>query len=303
MQAWIAGFRRAQRGFSLVEVLMCISIIAVLTALLVPAARNAKERTKSTVCMNNLRQIGQGMMLYAADRGSFPYASHYQWWVDWAENMIPYIAPGKYVWHPEAWPNGLWQETTTWAWIDHDYSQNRYNYFTCPAGPAASAGAAFKYPHNYGCNEWLMPVNHMDYFVGGMPIPPVKPARVLRPGSIILVHDVGVMAAWANGDGPDTSWQFKVITETAFIADPTGERGNGQVQCITPTGNDTDTPLGVGEGWPVYYRHNGRCNAAMADGHVESFPNGGIRRRNWVPPKAIYKDWGGGNKYIEVGYP
>lgn len=295
-------WKREAGGFSLIELLMCIAIMAVLVALLMPAIKSAKDRTKSVRCLNNLRQIGQGMLMYAADRGSFPYASHYDWWTDWAENIIPYMVKGNYVWNPQPWPNGLWQDASTGAWVDHDYSQSRWDFFTCPAGPMPPAGLSWKYPHNYGCNEWVIPVNYKDYYVGGRPIPAVKPQRLLRPSTLILVLDTGVMGPY-NGDGPDTSWQFKVVTELAFVADPVGEKANGNVPCITPAANDTDTPLGVGEGWPVYYRHQGRCNALMADGHVQSFYNGEIKRRNWVPPEAIYKDWGGSSIYITVGYP
>ena len=243
-------------------------------------------------------------MLYASDRGSFPYSSHYDWWCDWGENIVPYMVPGRFVWNPQPWPNGLWQEVSTGAWVDHDYSQNRWNFFTCPSGPAASAGATFKYPHNYGCNEWLMPVNNNAYYVGGMPIRPTKPTSLLRPGSLVLIMDAGIMdpaLAWGKGDGPDTAWYFKVAIENDFVTDGAAVASTrGYWATPTPAGNDNDS--GPGDGYPVYYRHGGWCNALMADGHVQAFRNGEMQRRNWVS-KGVCKQWIASPSYIEVYYP
>ncbi len=56
-------------GFSLIELLMVIAIIAILAALLLPVLSNAKARAKRTVCLSNLKQINLGIHLYAAENG------------------------------------------------------------------------------------------------------------------------------------------------------------------------------------------------------------------------------------------
>jgi prepilin-type N-terminal cleavage/methylation domain-containing protein/prepilin-type processing-associated H-X9-DG protein len=62
---------KRSRGFTLVELLVCIAIILMLVALLMPALQRIKETAKNTKCMSNLRQITMMTFVYAADNNGF----------------------------------------------------------------------------------------------------------------------------------------------------------------------------------------------------------------------------------------
>jgi general secretion pathway protein G len=60
-----------RRGFTLIEMLVVIAIIALLASIMIPAVSKALERTKSINCASNLRQVGIAITGYALDNNSF----------------------------------------------------------------------------------------------------------------------------------------------------------------------------------------------------------------------------------------
>ena len=64
--------RRAPQGFTLVELLVVIAIIAVLMGLLFPVVNKAREMARRTQCMNQQKQIGDAMTLFATTQGFMP---------------------------------------------------------------------------------------------------------------------------------------------------------------------------------------------------------------------------------------
>ena len=67
--------RKSKRGFTLIEVLVVIAIVAVLAAILFPIFVGARERARQATCLTHLSQLGRAMRAYCDDwHGQFPTA-------------------------------------------------------------------------------------------------------------------------------------------------------------------------------------------------------------------------------------
>ncbi len=80
----------SRRGFTLVELLVVIGIIALLIGILMPALGSARSESRATACLSNLRQIGMGTVMYVNDYKAFPGFPP-----DRKEALYPYIQQGK----------------------------------------------------------------------------------------------------------------------------------------------------------------------------------------------------------------
>lgn len=61
--------RESTRGFSVIELLVVIVVLSVLTTMLIPAILKALERSKTIVCVHNLRSVGSLLLTYAREQG------------------------------------------------------------------------------------------------------------------------------------------------------------------------------------------------------------------------------------------
>ena len=84
-----------RNGFTLVELLVVITIIGILIALLLPAVQAAREAARRMQCQNNLKQTTLALSLYHEAKGSFPigvcYDKQFVNWVTWETSILPYL--------------------------------------------------------------------------------------------------------------------------------------------------------------------------------------------------------------------
>ena len=88
--------RPRRKGFTLIELLVVIAIIAILAAILFPVFAQAREKARSTTCLNQAKQMGTALQMYAQDWDeTLPRV-----WTccparDWTTDLLPYIRTGS----------------------------------------------------------------------------------------------------------------------------------------------------------------------------------------------------------------
>jgi prepilin-type N-terminal cleavage/methylation domain-containing protein/prepilin-type processing-associated H-X9-DG protein len=142
------------RGFTLVELLVVIGIIAVLISILLPSLNKAREAAKRALCLSNLHQIGLGFQIYAnANHGQVPlgcYGVTYQetWvsWFAWSAPLKPHLYNLGYLFATGACPNP--------------------KVFYCPSDNASPYGANYQ---PYDPANWFTTPAISDALNGGGP--------------------------------------------------------------------------------------------------------------------------------------
>ena len=248
--------KHGRNAFTLIELLVVIAIIAILAAMLLPALAKAKAKAQQSSCLNNLKQIGLGAMIYVGDyNDTFPGCAsrqaegfHAEDWIYWRA-----VAPYNTTYPIEHSPitAGLGVQSTNSA------------VFKCPMDtmahvPDASGNGSYNY--SYAMTAYEQDPKSAGHYSGmasifyGSPTAPSpcyysKLGNVKNPVHKILIAEEQMTPGSAadaiqpNGAGPIDDGKFTIVNGAAPAALP--------AEFIT-------------------IRHSKKGDVTFADGHVEA---------------------------------
>ena len=229
-------------GFTLVELLVVIAVIAILAAMLLPVLSAAKKRAAQATCVNNLKQLGLGMKMYVDDN----------------DDTFPGIASGLYGYHSEDWiywrtNAALYPSFEKSPIVSQVTSANR-SLFRCPLDRSDVARLSQAdalngpYLYSYSFNGYGLDANNHNFGMSsvvdassGSPVAYLfKETRVNNPSQkIMLAEEPGSTAGWGSPDG-------SIINDGRWVPGP-----------LTGLSGDSLT-----------IRHGGKADVTFSDGHV-----------------------------------
>ena len=236
-----------QRGFTLVELLIVVAIIALLAAILFPAFGRAREMARRASCQSNLKELGVGLLQYAQDY----------------DEILPR--------GPLANNGTVWQANRGSGWAGPVYTYVKSaQVFVCPSDTKtpnnnAQISYAFNQAMTYPINGWQ-----------GVP----GLARLTEFDKTVELFEV-TNATWSPAiDGP--LWAYSPAGN-GFQGSPNLEPGNPQAQYdtgIMGSSSSTSAPCASTAACPFYNAPTGRhldtSNFLFMDGHVKAMQAGWV---------------------------
>jgi len=217
-------------AFTLVELLVVISIIGLLAGLAVPAINGGLKSAKSGACLSNLHQIGVATMAYAADN-SF---------------KLPDAGTG---------PSDMW--ATKLATFISTGTKSKKSIFVCPgSAKAVQEATGSDVAVTYGVHNGLMPKGGTASNI----------TSVVRATEVILAGDV------CQNPG-NKGWSPFCIERPSTFASQSGSLD-------TPISTGTDSDNGNNP-W-LRYRHSGKVNVVMCDGHAEAIKKNSVLNKHVI---------------------
>ena len=223
-------------AFTLVELLVVISIIGLLAGLAVPAINGGLKSAKAGACLSNLHQIGVATMAFAADN-SFKLPNAGSGTSDmWATQLATFISTG---------------------------TKSKKSIFVCPGSEkTVQEATGSDVAVTYGVHNGLMPKGGTASNI----------SSVVRSTEVILAGDV------CQNPG-NKGWSPFCIEQPSIISSQSGGRG-GSTDLTSPISFGTDSDNGNNP-W-LRYRHSGKVNVVMCDGHAEAIKKGSVLNKHVI---------------------
>lgn len=267
-------FRATSQGaFTLTELVVVLATTGFLVLLLLSGVAATKHQDKSAVCMSNLRQIYNGMMIYAGDNndtfhhlGNGDVTNDGQWTTNPASSVI--LAPN----HPRAY----------WGVAYYTYAGIPREVFRCPSAKVVDQWRDDG--RNYPDEFWLTSTYGICRYLTkpyNTSIPaPLKTTSFVNPATMIVTQD----AVEARMEGADDSIGL-FPSRSRILAQWIGSNA--------PTNYSGLSGQNYG-GYPFeweFYRHDKRCNTLWLSGNVTKVPftgyNVGIDYRYYTGEKPL----------------
>lgn len=246
-------------GFTLVELLVVISIIAVLMAILLPALSTARQMAKGISCMSNLQQLSLAVQMYTDEHNDY---------------------------YPAAW---VIRDTYSLAWCGKYYKENGVNCMDVTAGPLWSY---LKEKNILRCRTFSLSHPQVKYTgFGEISGYGINCQYVAGDPIVDLADGYFGMTSYAR---PACVSQIRKPGETILFADCSRVKNGVHMEeiFIYPLYKHNSTKRNYAT---FHFRHRGKTNAAFCDGHAEAVkpleldPEGG-GKCGWIANEIMDRD-------------
>ena len=200
-----------RRGFSLIEVIVVISILVMLAALLLPAFEYARAQSRAVVCQGNIKQLQVMFQQYEAEHEAMPYGFTFR---------FDPPAPGRFM-------GDLRVDAPGWYWPNYigvikNRGRRDEKIMTCPSKNMDEHLLDLsELSGNYGANRSICRSGNEIFskYEDGFGGPPVSTTSVRRPGETLLLVDSGyaMICWWQVRDDPLMELQTNSIADTAYV--------------------------------------------------------------------------------------